>query len=281
MRKVAVVILVAIVAIITLVIIHNGVRTIDTGERGVLLHYGALDSGLPLKPGFYVVNPFIDSVVPVDVRIKVVSTVATAASKDLQDVSAKIAVNYHPDPDSVGKIYQTLGLNFPVTVIAPAIQESVKQVTAQYTAEQLITKRDEVKNKIENSIQSRMRPYGIVIDQVSITDFTFSQSFSDAIEAKVRAAQEVLTEQNVLQKTKIIAEQKVATASGNRNSTIQEAQGKAESIRIIQEQLAKSPLYVQYLVASEWDGQLPKIMGANTDPLITLPSTIANLSAPR
>ena len=122
-----------------------------------------------------------------EVRTQKIVESATSASKDLQDVTTQVALNYHIDPDQAQVLYQRLGLDY-ARVVSPAIQESVKQVTARFNAEELITKRETVKGQIEDQITARLAVYNIIVDAVSITDFQFSELFKSAVEAKVSCA---------------------------------------------------------------------------------------------
>ncbi|MFZ0568184.1 MAG: prohibitin family protein, partial [Nitrososphaeraceae archaeon] len=194
------------------------------------------------------------------------------ASKDLQDVSTQVALNYHVNPDRAQVLYQQLGPDYANRVIVPAIQESVKQVTARFNAEELITKRETVKNQIEEQIKARLGAYNIVVDALSITEFQFSPQFTAAVEAKVEAQQRALQAQNELRRIQIeaqqneaqaIGEQKanIARAEGIKQSNVLQAEGEAQAITIIDEQLKNNPTYLEWLKATKWDGVLPLVTG--------------------
>jgi regulator of protease activity HflC (stomatin/prohibitin superfamily) len=158
---------------------------------------------------------------------------ATYASGDLQDVNTTIALNWHLDPSMAADIYKNVGMDFIERLAAPAIQETVKQVTAKYIAEDLILKRDEVKNAITANLSERLLSRGIVIETVSITNFRFSDTFTAAIEAKVSAEQAVLEARNKLERVKVEAQQREEEARGEANARIAKAEGEAEYIRIV------------------------------------------------
>ena len=134
--------------IIISIIAVTSVRIVDAGNRGVLVQFGNVDTDASLDEGIHFVVPFRDNVVQLEVRTQKLIESATSASKDLQDVSTQVALNYHINPDRAQVVYQQLGFEYPNRVITPAIQESVKQVTARFNAEELITKRETVKNHI-------------------------------------------------------------------------------------------------------------------------------------
>ena len=262
-----------IALIIAGVVIYSSVYIVEAGHRGVLLHWSAVDTTVPpLDEGLHFVTPFADSVVNIEIRtLKYVKT-TSAASKDLQTVSTAITVNYHPSPDSVHTLYQEVGLFYEDRVIQPAIEEVVKQVTANYNAEELITKRSQVKSDIEVEIRERLNAFNIITEVISITDFQFSPLFSQAIEAKVEAEQKALKAENDLLRIEVEAKQQEAQARGIAAANIAEAEGEAEAIRIINEALASNPNYLEWLKTQEWDGRLPLVVGEGGTPFITIPT---------
>src|ERR687894_73284 len=258
--------------IIISVIAVSSVRIVDAGNRGILVQFGNVDTSNSLDEGIHFVVPFRDNVVQIEVRTQKIVESATSASKDLQDVSTQVALNYHVNPDQAQVLYQQLGPDYSNRVIIPAIQESVKQVTARFNAEELITNRETVKNQIEEQIKARLAPYNVVVDALSITEFAFSQQFTTAVEAKVEAQQRALQAQNELRRIQIeaqqneakaIGEQKanIARAEGIKQSNVLQAEGEAQAITIIDQQLRNNPTYLEWLKATKWDGVLPLVTG--------------------
>jgi prohibitin 2 len=258
--------------IIISIIAISSVRIVDAGNRGILLHFGAVDTSMSLDEGLHFVVPFRDNVVQMEVRTQKIVESATSASKDLQDVSTQVALNYHINPDNAQIVYRQLGYDYANRVIVPAIQESVKQVTARFNAEELITNRETVKNQIEEQVRARLAPYNIVVDALSITEFAFSQQFTTAVEAKVEAQQRALQAQNELRRIQIeaqqneaqaIGEQKanIARAEGIKQANVLQAEGEAQAITIIDQQLRNNPTYLEWLKATKWDGKLPLVTG--------------------
>jgi prohibitin 2 len=220
------------IVLIAASIIFSSFTTIPAGQRGVVIRFSAvtgkiLDEGLQLK------LPFVDSVVKMSVQTQKYEVDAASASKDLQDVSTTIALNYHLDPGQAAEVYRTLGTEFIDRIAAPAIQETVKQVTARYNAEDLILRRDEVKNDITTTLSTRLLERGIITEAVSITEFKFSSTFTAAIEAKVAAEQAVFEARNKLERIKVEAQQAEEQAKGEANARIAKANGEAEYIRIV------------------------------------------------
>jgi regulator of protease activity HflC (stomatin/prohibitin superfamily) len=220
---------------------------IGAGERGVI--YNKVQGKLRIIPqGFHFVVPYFEQVTKIDVRMRKSDTRATAASKDLQTVATEIVLNYHLFPDKVDKIYQNIGLEFEKRIIDPSVQEIVKGVTARFTAEELITKRQLVKDEIKSALEQRLMNSFIQLEEVNITDFQFSNVFKEAIESKQTAEQLALKAQRDLERIKIEGEQKVVTA-----------RAEAESQRIQKETI--SPIILQLRAIEKWDGKFPQVIG--------------------
>jgi len=276
--------------IIVAFLIMNSVKIVDAGNRGVLLNFGAVDISRSLDEGIHFVVPVRDNVVQMEVRTQRITEDTVSASQDLQDVSTQVALNFHVDPDSAQVLFRQLGPAYADRVIIPAIQESVKQVTARFNAEELITQRESVKTEIEQQIRGRLAAYNILVDTISITEFEFSPEFVVAVEAKVAAQQRALQAQNELQRIEIEAQQaearavgeqqaNIARAEGVRQSNVLQAQGEAQAITTIDEQLRQSPSYLEWLKSQKWDGQLPLVVGGSgaggqsVTPFIEIPTT--------
>ncbi len=238
-----------IIGMFVLTFILGAFGTIGAGERGVLLQFGAVQDKV-FDEGLYFKIPFIQQVVKIDVKIQKDEIPASASSKDLQVVTSRIALNYHLDPSAVNKVWQEVGKNYNTRIIAPSIQEGVKAVTARFTAEELITKREEVKEQIKSNLTSRLFEHNIMVDEFNIIDFEFSPSFNEAIESKVKAEQLKLKADRDLERIKIEKEQMIAAA-----------QGKAEAIRIEAQALMQNPKVVELRWIEKWDGKVPTYWG--------------------
>ena len=261
-----------VILIIIGVVATASVKIVDAGHRGVLLHWNAVDlTNPPLEEGIHFVVPFQDEVVNIEVRTLKYANDARSASKDLQTVETTVTVNYHPDRESVHRLYKNLGLDYENRVIQPAIEETVKQVTANYNAEELITKRPLVKADIESSIRERLNQFDVVTEVISITDFEFSPLFAQAIESKVEAEQKALKAENDLRRIEVEARQREANAIGLANANIAEAKGEAEAISIINKALSENPNYLEWLKTQAWDGELPLVVGDGGTPFIQIP----------
>jgi len=224
----------SIIGIVLIVasLIFGSFTTIPAGHRGVVIRFSAI-TGKILDEGLQAKLPFLDSVVIMSVQTEKYETGAASASRDLQDVNTTIALNWRLDPSMAAEIYRTLGLEYINRIAAPAVQETIKQVTAKYIAEDLILKREAVKNEIQENLSNRLLERGIITETVSITEFRFSATFVAAIEAKVAAEQAVWEAINKLERVKVEAEQAEAAAIGEASARIAKAEGEAEYIRIV------------------------------------------------
>ena len=245
------VIAVLIISILAIIFILDLFYIIPAGNRGVLMTFGkpSMDAK---GEGLHIKVPLLQSVAKMEIKTQKYEADLTAASKDLQDVKTKIAINYHLLDTEVPKIYRDIGKNYADKLIQPLEQETNKEVTAKYTAEELITRRSEVRGQMKDKLIEKLRDRGIIVEEVSIVNFEFSPSFTLAIEAKVTAEQSALTARNKLEQVKFEASQK-----------IEEAKGKAEAINIEGMALRQNPQIIGLKFLEKWDGILPKVTGGS------------------
>jgi len=245
-----------VIVVALLIVLMNAFETIGAGERGVVFSQFGGVGDLVLDEGLRFKVPFIQDIIPIDVKIQKSETAVAASSKDLQMVSSTIAVNYHVDPDAANKVYQDVGLSYKERIIDPAVQESMKAATAQFTAEELITRRGEVSVQIKEMLSDRLLTHSILVDEFNIVDFSFSAVFNAAIEMKQTAEQSALKAQRDLERIKIEAEQRITTA-----------RAEAEGQRLQRQTI--SPEILQLRAIEKWDGHLPQVTSGGT-PFIDL-----------
>ena len=220
------------VVVILIGLVGGMFTTIPAGHRGVVIRFSAV-TGTVLEEGLQIKLPILDTVVMMSIQTQKYEVPSSAVTKDLQDVSTTIALNWKLDPSMAAEVYRTLGTDYISRIAAPAVQEVIKQITAQYDAEDLILKREEVRNEIFDALLVRLQERGIIAEMLSITNFTFSSTFTAAIEAKVAAEQAVLEAENKLERVKVEAQQAEAEAQGFANARIAEAEGEAEYISVV------------------------------------------------
>ncbi len=241
----------AIAALIFLLFMNPFV-IVGAGERGVVLNFGAVQPNV-LAEGIHFRVPIMQKIIKMDVTIHKSQTDAESVSKDLQDTKSTIAVNYHIMPEKANWVYQNIRQEYKDRIIDPAVQEVVKAITARYTAVELITQREKIRREIKELLKNRLSIYNILVDDFSIVNFKFSQQFEQAIESKQTAEQLALKAQRDLERIKIEAEQKVATA-----------RAEAEALRLQKENVTAQLIRLRQIEASikaidKWDGHLPKI----------------------
>lgn len=227
---------------------------VGPGTRGVLTTFGKVSDEV-YGEGIHFVIPFVQQMHRMDVRIQKGEGQGDAASKDMQSVHTTVALNYHIQPDQVAVVFRELGQSVGDRIIVPAVQEAVKAATAQYTAEELISKRPEVRERIKSLLTERLGKHGVAVDEFSIVNFAFSKSFNEAIEAKTTAEQLKLKAERDLARIRVEAEQKVASAKAEAESlALQKQQVTVELIRLRE-------IENQRKAIEKWNGVLPNVTG--------------------
>jgi regulator of protease activity HflC (stomatin/prohibitin superfamily) len=256
----------SVVVIFVLAVFLGSVGTIGAGERGVKTRFGAVVG--QVDQGLYFKLPFIEKVQTMNVQTKTVKYELEdplfSASKDLQDVKISVLLNYRLDPSQVRTIYQQYGTveQYEERIVRPAVRDTVKAVSAQFTAEELVTKRADFTDSVVKILNERLADKFVTTERVNITNFEFSKSFSAAIETKVTAVQNAEAAKNKLEQIKYEAQQ-----------TIETAKATAEAQRISAQALAAQggADYVQLKAIEKWNGQLPiQMIPGGTVPFLNL-----------
>lgn len=276
-----------LIIVIVIFLVTSAFVIVESGHVGVIRTLGAVQP-VALPEGIHFKKPFIDKVEQMDIRLTKANAKSQAASKDLQTVSTQVTVQYSLVGEVAPLTYQRIGDRDVVsaTLIEPAIQESVKAITAQYTAEQLVTQRAEVKLQIQQAINNfidiTLKEKGVNnslrIANVAITDFDFSDEFNRAIELKVKAEQEALQALN--EKTRRVTQAEAAAAEKElaADATAYEieaaSRARADAIEREAKALKNNPELIQLRIAEKWDGKLPKFSGADGVPLINLDAVL-------
>lgn len=251
-QRISLILLIVLVFFALLILIPGiGVWTIvDAGNVGVVTNFGAVNR--VVNPGFVLKVPFIESVYSMETRTQKEQVEALAASKDLQQVTSTIALNYHLRGEKAVYVYQNIGQDYVDRIIAPAMQEAFKSTTSQFTASDLIGRREEVKNIAFTQLRDRLAKYDIVVDDFNIVNFAFSQEFNAAIEQKT------------------IAEQNKEKAQIEAQTAMIQAKGQADAQKILKDSGGLSAAYLQFLAIQKWDGKLPN--ATSGVPFIQIPS---------
>lgn len=229
-----------ITAIVIVLAVLTSIRQVGTGQLAVVTRFGKV-TGRELGEGLHVVMPFgIEQVSRYDIKVQKDESQVSSASKDLQDVTGTVALNYRLEAGKVSQIHREIGPLFAIKLIEPALQETFKATSAKYSASELITNRSEVKADALKGVKERLEKYGIVVDDLSIVNFQFSPAFAKAIEEKQVAQQNAERSRFNLEAAQIDAQAQQAQA------------------------LTLSPLYLQKQAIEKWNGQLPTYLGQDT-----------------
>lgn len=248
--------LVAIIVAIVLffIILFASITTIPTGYVGIKTRFGQVQSST-IQEGLNFKVPFIEKIVKIDCKTQKVSYVMEGSSKDLQKISnIQIAVNYNVDKQKANILYREIGKNFNSVIIEPAIYETMKSVIANYTAEELVTKRQEVSNKTQEILTARLEENGINVTALNLLDLSFSKEFDDAIEKKQIVEQQTQQAKYELEKAKIENEKKIENAKAEAEVMKQQNQ------EITENTLRLKELENQQELIEKWSGNLPTTM---------------------
>jgi len=272
-----------IILVLALVLLGGMTVVVDAGHVGVVRSLGAVQTK-PLGEGFHFKKPFIDQVELMDIRLTASHAKATAASKDLQTVSTEVTTQYSLNGELAPLTFQRIGnlAKFSSALVEPGIQECVKSVTAKFTAEELVTKRELVKQQIQEALsdfinktlQEKDLAGALNIANIAITDFSFSEEFNRAIELKVKAEQEALQAKNekirrTTQAEASAAERQLAADAEAYATTVQ-SKARADAIQREAAALKESPELIQLRTVEKWDGVLPRMSGGGVIPFINM-----------
>ncbi|HEY3489045.1 MAG TPA: prohibitin family protein [Candidatus Deferrimicrobiaceae bacterium] len=246
-----------VAAVVVALIVLGGLNPfviVGPGQRGVVLNFGAVQP-IVLDEGIHFRIPGYQKIVRIDVKVQKEQTEAEASSKDMQDIQETIAVNYNVIPDKAGWLFQHIGEGYRERVIDPVAQEVVKATTAKYTAVELITTREKIRSEIKELLKARLMAYNLSVVDVSIVNFKFSAQFTQAIESKQTAEQLALKAARDLDRIKIEAQQKIASA-----------QAEAESLRLQKQNVSSELIQLRAIEAQQeairkWNGVLPSVTG--------------------
>lgn len=272
-KKIKALVILLVLLIAAAVVIGSAMTIVPAGHTGVVVTLGKVSDQV-LNEGLHFKLPFAQQVVVMNNKIQKTEINSNSVSRDLQTVSSDVAINYHVTQSASAQIYKTIGEQYADTVLQPAIQEAVKAVTAQYTAEELITKRSAVGDEISETLSKKVSEYGIVIDKFNIVNFDFSEEFNAAIEQKQVAEQNKLRaetekEQQIIE-AEAEAEKKVIAAQAEADAIRQKAEAEAEANRKLNESLSQNVL--QYQQIEKWDGQYPNVVSSDSSILVGVPS---------
>lgn len=251
------------VIVVFAIILFASITTVPTGYVGVKTRFGQVQEDV-IQEGLNTKMPFIEKIVRIDCRTQKVELENATATKDLQEVTFKIAVNFNINKSTANELYKSTGINYQEIIVNPAILESIKSITAQYTAEELITKRSEVSNKMQETLKEKIENKGFSIVDFNILDLDFSAEYNQAIEKKQVAEQEAKQAQYELERAKVENEKKIENAKAEAEVMRQ------QNAEITDKTLELKRLEVQQKLIEKWNGQLPETILGDSIPMINL-----------
>ena len=289
---------IAAAALLVVDLVLNCFATVPVGSTGILLTFGKVEEGKALTEGLHLKIPFVQRIVSMDNRVKKLELNTEAFSKDIQTVSATLAVNYRLQAEKSFAIYKTHGTQYEQNIIVPATHEVLKSVCAQYTAEELISKRAESSDMMRDELDAKLSGMGITVTDFNIIDFDFSDEFINAVEAKQVAEQ-------VKKKAATENETAIAQAEREKQVSIKQSEAEAERVRIEAEAQAQSTLIaaqakadavklaadaeayrmqnegkyvsdslIDKILAENWDGKLPNVVGGDVKGILNVDSLL-------
>ena len=240
--------------IFILVIIFNSFKSIPTGFVGVKTRFGQVQDTM-LNEGLNLKIPFIEKIVLMDCRTQKTEYTMEASSKDLQKISNfKVAINYNITKDTANSLYREVGVDYKTIIVEPAIQEAMKATIANYTAEELITKRNEVSAFALEALYNKLQNSGITLTSLNILDLSFSPEFDQAVEQKQIVEQETQKAQYELEKAKVENEKKIENAKADAEVM------KQQNAQIKENYLKLKEIENQKAMIDKWNGQLPSTL---------------------
>lgn len=264
-------IIVGLVTVAVLIVLFNCFSVVNEGYIGVKYQFGKIVSS-DLSAGLNFHIPFIEEIQEVDTREQIYSVQTNAYTSDTQTVDQlSLKMNYYYDGTKLSEIIRTIGVaNVETKLLVPNVAKIAKNEIGKVRAEDLVQTRSEVQNAIYESLKETLEPSGIIVTAFAIENLSFDAAFEQSIQAKVIAAQDALKMQNKTVEKEEEAKQQVIAAQAEADSQKIKADAEAYAIQAVQEQLAKSPNYIEYLKINNWNGVLPQAIGTEVNPFIGL-----------
>ena len=255
----------AVILLVVLIVLFNSFTTVPTGFVGVKTRFGKVQDSV-IQEGLNLKVPFIEKIVKIDCRTQKVEYTMEASSKDLQKISNfKVAVNYSVVKNTANQLYKDVGVDYKTIIVEPAIQEALKSTIANYTAEELITRRDEVSAFALEALFNKLQDTGIQLTSLNILDLSFSPEFDQAVEQKQIVEQETQKAQYELEKAKVENEKKIENAKADAEVMA------TQNSQITENYLRLKEIENQKAMIEKWNGQLPTtVTGSDVSSIFNL-----------
>lgn len=253
-KQVTKIAVIAAIVIFAIIVIANCFTIVDAGHTGVVVTLGKVNEGV-LQEGMHVKAPFVQKIVKIDNRIVKLEVDTEAFSKDLQTVETTLAINYRVDTSKSYSIYKNIGAEYETVLVVPAVNEVLKAITAQYTAEESVTNRSLISDGLIAGLNEKLNSIGLFVTDVNIINFDFSEAFITAIEEKQVAQQQLLKAETEKQTA-------ITNAEAEAETTRIKAEAEAEANNKIRASLDE--LVIRSKFYEKWNGELPKSMGSDS-----------------
>ncbi|MBP5289479.1 MAG: prohibitin family protein [Clostridia bacterium] len=261
-KNIAKIVIPVVIVLALLVVALNCFTVVEAGHTGVVVTLGKVNEGV-LQEGIHLKLPFVQEVVKIDNRIVKLEVNTEAFSKDLQTVTTTLAINYRVDTGKSFSIYKNIGASYEDILVVPAVNEVLKAITAQYTAEESVTNRALISDGLVAGLNEKLNGIGLYITDVNIINFDFSEAFINAIEEKQVAQQQLLKAETEKQTA-------ITNAEAQAETIRIKAQAEADANRTLSQSLDENVL--KYAEIEKWDGKLPQVTGGEGGVIIDLPS---------
>lgn len=253
-QKIKNLVIIAVVAVFVVILAANCFTVVNAGHTGVVVTLGKVNEGV-LQEGLHFKVPFIQQVVKIDNRIIKLEVDTEAFSKDLQTVATTLAINYRVDTSKSYSIYKNIGSDYETVLVAPAVNEVLKAIVAQYTAEESVTNRSLISDGLIKGLNDKLNSIGLYITDVNIINFDFSEAFIAAIEEKQVAQQQLLKAETEKQTA-------ITNAEAEAETTRIKAEAEAEANNKIRASLDDNVIRSKFY--EKWNGELPQAMGSES-----------------
>lgn len=235
---------------------------VDVGTVGVKFN-AVTGQTASCQQGFHFKVPLLESVTKFDVKTQRMDEKAVGASKDLQEVTFELALNYHLDYAKVNELYVKVGRDYQQKVIYPAINEIVKATASKFPVEQIIVNREVLKTEIEKSLATKLGLYDIIVENVNLVDIDFTAEFNKVVEEKQIEEQRIKTAQYVRMQ-----------AEEQKKTTILQAEAEAQKQNLLRAAVSEKVISLKWI--EKWDGKLPDIIaGDKGGMLLNIPARSA------
>jgi regulator of protease activity HflC (stomatin/prohibitin superfamily) len=245
------------------------INVVPPGYVGVVVQLGQVQPS-PLPPGAYFRPFLVQNVIDFETRVRPHNfREIDAASREYQSVKLTGTLNFSIDAQQADDLYQRVGLDFAGRVIDAAFSDTIKEIIPRFPVTEILAKREEIRGLTKEKISVSMGRYGIIVEDVYLTDISFSPEYTQAIEQKQVAQQAVEREREVLNQKRIQADQAEADAKGQALAEIARAEGAATANRLLTESI--TPALIEYQRVQKWDGRMPLYQG-DANVMLPLPS---------